>query len=498
MKEYINEALREYNKKGKYPWHMPGHKRQDCFCENIWQELFAIDYTEAKDLDDMHSPKTFIKDSLDAVGLLYGSYRTYMLVNGSTAGILAAIHACTRRGEDILVARNCHKSVYNAIELQGLKPEYIMPEYIEDTDIFGDIKPCEVDECLERMKRENRLPAAVVITSPTYEGVISDISGIADIVHSYDVLLIVDEAQGAHFSYINKASYKTAMEAGADIVIESLHKTMPALTQTSLLHVMNSKLTERVEKYLHIFQTSSPSYVFMQSMEKAIRYGDSHRKEFLAYIDYIIEYRKRYQKFKNINILRSDVNVYAYDFGKLVFMIRSDTYIETDGERKLLTGRMLGDILERRYHQVVEMTSVNYIIAMTSIADKQEAYEKLYQALKEIDENSYRVCTEEQMICDYSKTRRQLSIPKRVCLPCEVPDKDTAYIPLAHSEGRISAGYVYAYPPGIPVIVPGEKIDRTIMNNIKCMYENNLNIEGIKTNEEDMVRLHVCRNFGMR
>lgn len=510
MKEYINDALKAYRVQKKYPWHMPGHKRQACFetaedmsnqavrDRDIWSEIFARDYTEAKDLDDMHSPKLFIKDSLNAVSRIYGTYKTYMLVNGSTVGILAAIFGCTGRGQNILAARNCHKSVYNAIELRGLNPTYIMPEYIDNTGILGYISPMQVKEALEKLEKAGQLPAAVVITSPTYEGIISDVKGIADVVHGYGILLIVDEAQGAHFEFIDRQEYRTAMEEGADVVIESLHKTMPSLTQTSLLHIINGSLSDRIEKYLQMFQTSSPSYIFMQSMEKAISYGDSHRQEFLEYINNLEKYRRKYDKLKYIRLFEPKC---LYDIGKMVFVIKEGTYIDIDGDAVPLTGTILGDILADKYGQVVEMTALNYIISMTSVSDRQEAYDKLYDTLKEIDEGlaiySNQNCFEKKLSVQplgMVQSECRLSIPEFIYSANTAVDMDAEIVHLENADGRISADYVYAYPPGIPVLVPGEKIDAVSIENIKNMIAGGLNVEGIRADDERVVSMAVLKD----
>ena len=343
MKEYINEALEKYINKGTYPWHMPGHKRLPLEkLENFWNGIYAHDFTEAKDLDDMHEPEMFIADSLAEMKKVYGTFATYMLVNGSTSGLMTAIHATCHRGDVILVARNCHKAVYNAICMLELEPEYIVPDYVdmrwhcgvnqamldkmtdargkddcetregtdirgegdretpERTDILGDISPDKLERAINTMIVDGRKPSAVIITSPTYEGVISDIRIIAEITHRYGIYLIVDEAQGAHLNFME--GHETAMEQGADIVIESLHKTMPALTQTSLLHVMNPKLDERVRRYLQIFQTSSPSYIFMQSMEKAVAFGVNNKAEFVKYGRRLEIFAEKCDSLRNIRL----------------------------------------------------------------------------------------------------------------------------------------------------------------------------------------------------
>ena len=481
MKEYINEALEKYIEKGTYPWHMPGHKRQPLekpdggMClkddenggqlppnvdnisksrENFWNGVYAHDFTEAKDLDDMHEPEMFIADSIAEMKMVYGTFATYMLVNGSTSGLMTAIHATCRRGDIILAARNCHKAVYNAICMLELEPEYIVPDYVdmrwrcgvnqngeqpitdgmtdvsgesnretrekmaassevnheteeradvngeddrevsERTDILGDISPDKLELALKELVADGRKPRAVIITSPTYEGVISDIRTIAGIVHRYGIYLIVDEAQGAHLNFME--GHETAMKQGADIVIESLHKTMPALTQTSLLHVMDPELDERVRRYLQIFQTSSPSYIFMQSMEKAVAFGANNRDAFAEYGRRLEIFAGKCDGLRNIRLFRPDASsvkndeicnackVFDHDEGRLVFVVRPGT-VDESGQK--FTGVMLAEILADRYGLIVEMASVSYVICISSVVDSADSYDILFNAVAEIDGN---------------------------------------------------------------------------------------------------------------
>ena len=444
---------------------MPGHKRQPIEAvqnvdnisksrENFWNGVYAHDFTEAKDLDDMHEPEMFIADSIAEMKKVYGTFATYMLVNGSTSGLMTAIHATCYRGDVILAARNCHKAVYNAICMLELEPEYIVPDYVdmrwrcgvnqngeqtitdgmtdasgesnrgtrekmaassevnheteekaavngeddrevsERTDILGDISPDKVERAINMLITDGRKPRAVIITSPTYEGVISDIRTIAGIVHRYGIYLIVDEAQGAHLNFME--GHETAMQQGADIVIESLHKTMPALTQTSLLHVMNPKLDERVRRYLQIFQTSSPSYIFMQSMEKAVAFGANNRDEFARYGRRLEAFAGKCDGLRNIRLFRPDASsvkndeicnackVFDHDEGRLVFVVRPGT-VDESGQK--FTGVMLAEILADRYGLIVEMASVSYVICISSVVDSADSYDILFNAVAEIDGN---------------------------------------------------------------------------------------------------------------
>ena len=503
VKEYINEALEKYIERGTYPWHMPGHKRQPIEeSDNFWNGVYAHDFTEAKDLDDMHEPEMFIADSLAEMKKVYGTFATYMLVNGSTSGLMTAIHATCHRGDVILAARNCHKAVYNAICMLELEPEYIVPDYVsmswpdgvgqnevgaisnemsEKTDILGDISPDKLELALKELVADGRKPRAVIITSPTYEGVISDIRTIAGIVHRYGIYLIVDEAQGAHLNFMEW--HETAMQQGADIVIESLHKTMPALTQTSLLHVMNPELDERVRRYLQIFQTSSPSYIFMQSMEKAVAFGANNRDEFARYGRRLEAFAGRCDGLRNIRLFRPDASsvkndeicnackVFDHDEGRLVFVVRPGT-VDESGQK--FTGVMLAEILADRYGLIVEMASVSYVICISSVVDSADSYDILFNAVAEIDGN---------LGYEPDKTDRQeldiISGRRSVMPPGIAWDRPVESVPIEGAAGKVSGAFVYAYPPGIPVLAPGEVVDRQAVSGIKSMIDNGLNVAGV-------------------
>lgn len=524
LKEYINEALEKYIEKGTYPWHMPGHKRQPLEGPgNFWNGVYAHDFTEAKDLDDMHEPEMFIADSLAEMKKVYGTFATYMLVNGSTSGIMTAIHATCHRGDVILAARNCHKAVYNAICMLELEPEYIVPDYVdmrwlcgmnqamsdkmtdacgkddcetregtdirgegdretpERTDVLGDISPDKLERAINTMIADGRKPSAVIITSPTYEGVISDIRIIAEIAHRYGIYLIVDEAQGAHLNFME--GHETAMEQGADIVIESLHKTMPALTQTSLLHVMDPKLDERVRRYLQIFQTSSPSYIFMQSMEKAVAFGANNRAVFVEYGRRLEIFAEKCGNLRNIRLFRPGVNVskndegcsackvFDHDEGRLVFVVRPGT---VDGSGQIFTGVMLADILADRYGLIVEMASVSYVICISSVVDSVDSYDILFKAIEEIDSG-----LEYRSIVDGSRAMDIISGRRSAVVPGKAWDETSEMVPLELSVGRISGAFVYAYPPGIPVLAPGEIVDEQAVCGIDTMIRSGLNVSGV-------------------
>lgn len=249
METPIYTALQKYINDNIYPFHMPGHKQGRALSID---DIMKIDITEVDGVDNLHNAKEVILESQRLTAKLFGAKETFYLVNGSSCGIIASILTVCSPNDKILVARNCHKSVYSGIIFAGGNPVYIMPEIIDDYNIAGGIN---VDKLKNIM---NNSIKAVLITSPTYEGFCSDIKTIADIVHSYNSILIVDEAHGAHFKF-NDYFPNTALEQGADIVIQSVHKTLPSLTQTALLHIQGNRVDiYKLKQMLSMVQTSSP------------------------------------------------------------------------------------------------------------------------------------------------------------------------------------------------------------------------------------------------
>ena len=223
----LYERLEAYGKSDYYGFHMPGHKRNPVFGKEMLP--YQIDITEIEGFDDLHHAEGILKDAQARASRLYQSGETHFLINGSTVGILSAVLGCTKRGDQILMARNCHKSVYHAVYLQELSPVYIYLEYLQEEQINGEIDAGEIEHILDR----NPEIRAVILVSPTYDGVLSDIGRIADIVHRRKIPLIVDEAHGAHFGF-GEAFPKNSNVLGADIVIHSLHKTLQILKNVIL------------------------------------------------------------------------------------------------------------------------------------------------------------------------------------------------------------------------------------------------------------------------
>lgn len=462
----LTEQLQELAQSDIYPFHMPGHKRAKLDFPNP----YSMDITEIDGFDNLHHAETVLKEEQERAAQLYGSKNAYYLVNGSTCGILAAISAAVPRGSKILAARNSHKAVYHAIYLRQLRAEYLYPL---DTrwGIQGQITPAQVEDKLS----ENPEIRAVVITSPTYDGVVSDIAGIAEVVHRRDIPLIVDEAHGAHLGF-HPAFPENGVKLGADAVIMSVHKTMPAFTQTALLHLCSDRIDRgMVEKYLDIYETSSPSYILMAGIEKSL---EMIRKQgtqlFDQYADMLGAFRKETDDIRNFKILGPgdfrEHEAWAFDPGKIPIVSRCG-----------MSGQKLQERLRQEYHLELEMASGNYALAMTSIMDRQEGFDRLSAALHEIDRQ---LLSGERMGQNKGGTgtispREIYRQPEHVMEIYEAEEAAHGLMPFRETAGQVSADTVSLYPPGIPVLVPGEKIDGRIVETIQKCLDMGLDVQGI-------------------
>ena len=490
MNQSILHGLLAYDRKECYSWHMPGHKRKlnTIFPQTV-ENPFRIDVTEVGDLDEFHHPEGIIQEAFERAAKIYGAKRSYYLVNGSTCGLLAAISAVCKSGDSLIVARNCHKSVYNALRLLNIEPIYIMPEWNETLGMFGGIDK----EVVKNTLLAHSKAKGIILVSPTYEGVISDIEQISELAHEAGMPLIVDAAHGAHFEYMgetekkedsNKALYLPAIRAGADLVIESLHKTLPAMTQCAILHE-NSQLIDRnrLEEFLSIYQSTSPSYVFMATMEACIEKMNSERNGLcILYQERLNQYRKRLEQLTHIRLVKEDDFIpycgYGYDVGKLVFFVEH-CGIMRQGRVCPVDGVVLGEILEQEYGQIMEMAGGNYVIAMTSIADNDEAFEALEQAMRSIDER----------LMDLEKSADNLLyniLPKQHMRIAKAREQEAEEVPIKEAVGRVSHEYIYVYPPGIPLIVPGEIFSVEILNEIEKAVDKHLNIKGLVKREHQI------------
>lgn len=458
--EFLFNKLADYQAEGIYPMHMPGHKRNtDMFS---MQNPYAMDITEIDGFDNLHEAEDIIKESVERARVLYRADHTYYLVNGSTVGLLAGIMACTQKRDTVLVARNCHKAVYNAMYLHELRPVYLYPVFNEE---FGCYEQVEASLVRDKLLKNPEVKL-VILTSPTYEGVVSDIQAIADICHERGIPLLVDEAHGAHLGF-HPYFPESAVALGADVVIQSIHKTMPAFTQTALLHSRDGLVKEeRIKEYLSILQSSSPSYLLMAGIDRCITYTSENKEQlFSEYAENLSVFYEKMQQLKHLKLyIQPSKESVKRDPSKLVIGV-GNTTISAD------------ELHERLLHEFkiqLEMISKEYGIAMTSFCDTEEGYRRLAEALLAIDASIESV--------DHDIEHTPYDIPQLQQKKCayEVMHAEYETVALSKAAGRISAEYLYFYPPGIPIVVPGEEMNEELLNGITEFRKAGISVRGLK------------------
>lgn len=403
---------------------MPGHKRNDKF--HI--PSADIDITEIDGFDNLHCPEGIIRNMENNLSSLFESKKSIISVNGSTCCVLASICAVCDKGDKIIIARNCHKSVYNACFLKELDVKYIEPEFDIDLGTYTYV----TQEAIDKAYADNKDAKAIVITSPTYEGFVSKVKS--------PIPLIVDSAHGSHFGL---ADWLPKRSSG-DIVINSLHKTLPCLTQTAVVNIYNNKFAQKIKMYIDIFETSSPSYILLSSVDKCIDFIKNCNAEFDEYKVLLDDFYSKAKCINGIKIYNND------DLTRII--ISADGY----------TGNELAQHLRNNGIEV-EGATLNYVILISTVADKKTGFDLLINALKAVEKRD--------SIKKFSYT---FAIPKKQCKESDVDE--TILTDIVQCVNKVSGEYIFAYPPGIPLVVPGEIISRKIVDYITLCIKNNVNI----------------------
>lgn len=441
-RENLFEKLKAYAASDMLPMHMPGHKR-NAMTPCLRELGAAFDLTEIEGFDDLHHPEGVLREAQERAAALWGAEESCFLVNGSTGGILAGLYAAADRGGEILLARGAHKSVYHGIELLGLVPRFLCPPLAPGGSFFASVTPEAVQAALERYPAVR----AVALTSPTYEGVLSDAAGIAKVCHERGVPLLVDEAHGAHLGFGGFPG--GAVRAGADLVIQSLHKTLPSLTQTAILHRSGTLIDPaRLRHALSIFQTSSPSYLFLASIDGCIELLRERPEIIARWRENLERFDREVSGLERIDLpLRGKLpeNVFAYDPGKILITAKNGA-----------SGFALADALRRRHHIELEMAAPDHALAMTGPGDTPETLSRLAAALKELDRSLPDKEEAAPPPLPYGLLPELAELPgNAMSLPWEL-------VPPAEAAGRTAAEYVWAYPPGVPLVIPGERLTKEL------------------------------------
>lgn len=454
----LKKTLSGYN----IGFHVPGHNRGSIF-EKLGLEIENFekyDTTEIPGTDNLHNPLEFINECQKRASKFYNTYSSYYLVNGTTCGNYSMMMTACEPGDKIIIGRDSHRSVYNGLLLGDLKPIYLYPELNHKDHLPLGYKA----EDLEKLINENPDVKAVLITRPNYYGVCSDIEAISKICKKLDVMLLVDEAHGAHF-ILNSKLPSSAILKGADMVVQSTHKTLPALTQSSMLHVCSDRVNEkRLKLMLQIHQSSSASYVLMNSLDKAVyimeSLGEKLMKDCLKHIE---DFSKNILQIPGVKIVGNSVKGFERDITKLLISM----------DDLGISGIKLEELLRDEYGIQLEMSNEYYGVGVATLSNLDDDYSKLHEAIKDISINN---------IISPLKTKELSKYPKVESSSFSIRDavyKSKVTIDLEESVGKICGEFIIPYPPGIPVIVPGEKISKEIVDYLCDLRNKGYNIIGM-------------------
>lgn len=453
----INEGIANYVRKKRISFSMPGHKGRNV---TSVKDLFSLDVTELDDTDNLLAPSSYIKRSQLELARMYGAKSSYYLLGGSTCGIYTMISLAANEGDKIIVDRFCHKAVISAIILCGAIPVYVMPSYNYRFGFVGGVGRAEVDLAI----MQNPDAKAVIITSPTYYGTVSDVSAIAESAHRAGMLLLVDEAHGAHF-HISPLLPQSALSCGADMVVQSIHKTLGALSGGALLHINTDIDGDRVLSTLSMYQTSSPSYGCLCVLESAVFDGKNMKD---AYGRIIAEIDKQRAK---LNRLGKVYWVGAEMIGSCNVAGIDKTRIVINFSALPTTGYSIAKQLAGKYNIEVEMADEYNIVCIVTPYNKVSDIRSLARAIAYITEDM-RPSHPRTAMDDYP-------LPWMEMTPRRAHNCPKDKVDMIDAVGRVCAVPVCKYPPGIPLILPGEKIRAEHLKAITDATDRGASVTGI-------------------
>ncbi|MBQ8262758.1 MAG: aminotransferase class I/II-fold pyridoxal phosphate-dependent enzyme [Lachnospiraceae bacterium] len=513
----LREELLQYTASDYYPFHMPGHKRNEALAAEFFPEALAgwygVDITEIDGFDNMHHAEGLLKESMQELAEYYGSDETRYLVNGSSSGVLIAISAAVKQGGSLLMMRSSHQSAYHAVELRGIKASYLYGEWQEEFPYGQTVSLAGLKDALAK----NPETEAVFLTSPSYEGYSLQLREIADYLHEKGIPLIVDAAHGAHFGTDGRLP-ESAVQAGADLVIQSLHKTMPAPTMAALLHCNYGRIKqEKVQRFYNIYQTSSPSYPMMMAMESCV---ELYKKQGKQLWDSFFEMRKKLsedlKELENIGVCDFFAGENHPEPGKLLLYLKN----RNDG------GKLLEKLLLEKYHLQAEMATPAYVLLILTPFDTEEGYRRLSAALREMDgmpelrcgkirqeemselrcgkirkEEMTELCCEEtegagkpELYSGNAPKNLPKTLPRKVMEITKAREENHRLIRVEEAEGKTAGEYITVYPPGQPLLVPGEVLEKEHIELLLAYGKNGFSLQGVETDEKGQMRIKITEN----
>lgn len=469
------EAMLKYKEENIYPFHTPGHKGGRGMEPKLRDQLGAgvvMDVSLMSELDDIHEPQTYIAQAQQLAAAAYGSDACFWAVNGTTQAIQAMLMTALKPGEKVLVPRNAHRSVAGGLILGGLQAAFIQPRYLENFKIYSQVTAEDIEQAL----REDKSIKAVLITSPNYYGIAADTAKIAEVCHKYQLPLLVDEAHGPHLGFSSLLP-PSAMESGADACAQSTHKILGAMTQCSMLHVKQGLLDiQQATDVMSVLTTTSPNYLLMASLDAArAQLQQSGRQMSEQAVDAAQKLAEVFKSFEGLKVLSAaDTEGFALDSTKVTVNFAQWGY----------TGIEMGDIF-RKEGIAVELVDAENVLFLVTYADANQYFAAILVKLRRILEN-------------LAQHKRQQTIA--LCPPAlpkttmELTLRDVFYgaktvVPLTKSCGHICAEQVSFYPPGIPILLPGEYITAEIIDYCCKMKALGLPVSGPADSKLESIRV---------
>ncbi|MFA9559763.1 aminotransferase class I/II-fold pyridoxal phosphate-dependent enzyme [Evansella sp. AB-rgal1] len=448
------DQLVKHHKKETTSFHVPGHKNGTVFfqrAKKIYQEILQLDVTEISGMDDLHHPSGVIKEAEELTADLYGVESSHFLIGGSTVGNLAMIMSSVSKGDKILVQRNCHQSVFHGIELSGATPIFIEPEIDKETGFSLGISKGSLQEAIQSIPDIKVL----VLTSPTYEGYGQPLHEQIKIAHEANIVVFVDEAHGAHLLTDDPRWPVSATKAGADIVVQSAHKMLPAMTMTSYLHVNSRRVNkDRLLYYLKMLQSSSPSYPLLASLDVARAYAAQMIKQGYGPLTEAMGVFKRELREQGLLLAPSKIGDYVQDPLKLVFI--SSDYSAKRWQCELEKREIYPELVSP-YHVLLTLPLSNDVLPFA------EWKKELVLCLS--DDKS-------------GKMKQRVQVKRNILSTLEYPmgDLDSFVkrnVSWEKAVGEIAAETITPYPPGVPLIVKGERIKIHHIEELERYLQNN-------------------------
>ena len=456
----IIDALQDWVTKTHAPFYTPGHKRgigMNPLLKNLWgADVFGWDLPELPGLDNLHAPSGIIASAQALAAEVFGAQRTWFLVNGSTAGVIAAILATCGEGDKIILPRNIHSSAIAGIIHAGAVPIFITPEYDRELYIAHSITPESVKFALEQHPDAK----AVMVVYPTYYGACGDLAAIAEIVHSYDLPLLVDEAHGAHFGF-HADLPPAALSVGADLTVQSTHKLLGALTQSSMLHVNSSRIDrDRISRSLRLLQSTSPSYLLLASLDAA-------RQQMALDGEELMSQTLELAKIARAKISQIEgLSVFELNTATPGFKYLDPTRLTVTVTGLNLTGFAADEILTERLGVVAELPSMRHLTFIISLGNRLVDIDRLVGAFVELATNHPQ---------DKCLELRSIELPRilteMAITPLQADRSRHLSVSIDDAVGKISAESICPYPPGIPVLIPGEIITSEAVDYLRQILD---------------------------